>query len=339
MRLRRLQRAFAGRSAIALACGIVILACGPRTEAQQTKPSDSAELRAIGFLSREVPRWSRENHCFSCHNNGDAARALYQAASQGYSIPADSIADTTTWLRGPDRWGHNGGDGPFSDKKLARIAFSRALATAIDTKQVVDPKALEVAADQLAHDQLADGSWSIEGENNPGSPAAYGQSLATWFARNALESAGGDRFKDQVRQADAWLANRELITITDAAVALLAAAHEKRPALPPARAFALLKRGQSTDDGGWGPYVSSPTEIFDTALVLIALAPWRDEPEIAGMIARGRKCLIDAQQPDGSWIETTRPTGGVSYAQRISTTGWATLSLLGSAGVGVPKGR
>ena len=35
------------------------------------------EGRALAFLCREVPRWSRENHCFSCHNNGDAARALY----------------------------------------------------------------------------------------------------------------------------------------------------------------------------------------------------------------------------------------------------------------------
>ena len=41
------------------------------------------EARAVAFLSREVPRWSRENHCYSCHNNGDAARALYQASRTG----------------------------------------------------------------------------------------------------------------------------------------------------------------------------------------------------------------------------------------------------------------
>ena len=56
------------------------------------------------------------------------------------------------------------------------------------------------------------------------------------------------------------------------------------------------------------------------------------------MIARGKGFLIAQQQEDGSWIETTRPPGNVSYAQRISTTGWATLALLAtresSAGAG-----
>ncbi|MFO1532763.1 MAG: ArsA-related P-loop ATPase, partial [Thermoplasmatota archaeon] len=36
-------------------------------------------------LAREVPRWSAENHCYSCHHNGDAARALYAAARAGRS--------------------------------------------------------------------------------------------------------------------------------------------------------------------------------------------------------------------------------------------------------------
>jgi hypothetical protein len=40
--------------------------------------------------------------------------------------------------------------------------------------------------------------------------------------------------------------------------------------------------------------------------------------------------LIDQQQADGSWAETTRPSGGESYAQRISTTAWALLALLAS---------
>jgi hypothetical protein len=40
--------------------------------------------------------------------------------------------------------------------------------------------------------------------------------------------------------------------------------------------------------------------------------------------------VIAAQQEDGGWPETTRPTGGTSHAQRISTTGWATLALLGT---------
>ena len=36
--------------------------------------------------------------------------------------------------------------------------------------------------------------------------------------------------------------------------------------------LAIIERAQ-TQDGGWGPYVDSPPEVFDTAIVLLALAP------------------------------------------------------------------
>ena len=38
--------------------------------------------------------------------------------------------------------------------------------------------------------------------------------------------------------------------------------------------------------------------------------------------------LLDSQEPDGGWPETTRPPGASSYAHRISTSGWALLALL-----------
>ena len=56
---------------------------------------------AADYLAQEVPQWARENHCYSCHNNGDAARALYAASRRGYKVPADALADTTAWLHLP----------------------------------------------------------------------------------------------------------------------------------------------------------------------------------------------------------------------------------------------
>src|SRR5947209_16193452 len=52
----------------------------------------------ISFLTREVPRWFRKNKCFSCHNNGDAARALYHAVRLGFAVPRKALADTSEWL-------------------------------------------------------------------------------------------------------------------------------------------------------------------------------------------------------------------------------------------------
>ena len=62
--------------------------------------------------------------------------------------------------------------------------------------------------------------------------------------------------------------------------------------------------------------------------MLLALEPLRKEKEVAAMLKRGRAYLLAVQEEDGSWPETTRPAGSVSYAQRISTSGWATLALL-----------
>ncbi len=64
-------------------CWVIMLCCDRRAG----RAAQPAEARAVAFLSREVPRWSRENHCYSCHNNGDAARALYQASRAGIRVP------------------------------------------------------------------------------------------------------------------------------------------------------------------------------------------------------------------------------------------------------------
>src|SRR5687767_1042637 len=87
----------------------------------QSAPS-TAETRAVAFLEREVPRWRREHPCYSCHNNGDAARALIAAARRGLNTP-ETLADTLKWLSEPRRWDSNAQGGGFEDLTLARIQF------------------------------------------------------------------------------------------------------------------------------------------------------------------------------------------------------------------------
>ena len=86
-------------------CVLIALAVGGcMTEVVRRDPVAAAEARAVEFLKREAPAWSRDNGCFSCHNNGDAARALYAASRKGYRIPADVLTDTTDWVARPERW-------------------------------------------------------------------------------------------------------------------------------------------------------------------------------------------------------------------------------------------
>src|SRR5258705_6390490 len=87
-------------------------------------------VRAIEYLVGEVPRWAAENHCFSCHNNGDGARVLYVASRLGYPVPDSALAGTAKWLLEPGKWDNNGGNPGFGDKKLARIQFAAALSEA-----------------------------------------------------------------------------------------------------------------------------------------------------------------------------------------------------------------
>ena len=88
------------------------------------------ERKAIAWLGIEVPRWTRENACLSCHNNGDAARALLTAQRAGLLADRAPLADTLRFLATPERWDANGPDGPFKDRKLARIQFAAALTEA-----------------------------------------------------------------------------------------------------------------------------------------------------------------------------------------------------------------
>jgi squalene cyclase len=274
------------------------------------RPQNPATLRAVGYLAREVPRWSKENGCFSCHNNGDGARALYVAQQRGYKIPTLALADTTAWLLAPTEWDRDRVKPGFSDKKLAHIQFAAALAQAFDSGIVRDRAALRAAAESLLPYQDADGSWQVDAGSAAGSPVTYGAALSTYLARRTLEMAG---LTEAAARATRWLVSTKPHNILDAAALLLAVPSRQD-------CVDMILRAQSSD-GGWGPNPMSAAEPFDTAVVLLAL---RERTAVA----RGRAFLIARQRPDGGWPETTRPPGAQSYAQHISTSAWATLALL-----------
>lgn len=299
------------------------------THLDQSDPGVRAESKAVSFLRHEVPAWSRENHCFSCHNNGDGARALYAASLKGHRIPARDLKETTAWLARPYRWEKNKGDPGFSDQRLANIQFAASLLAATETSHVRGRRKVQEAARKVAADQSADGSWPIDAGNAVGSPATYGTTLASYMAWRVLRSADAPGTAGAVRKAAKWLRQPPTTTVLAAATSILALTHDGTEAARVLRqeSLDLLRRAQ-TQDGGWGPYADSPPEAFDTALALLALAELRETAGVQEMIRRGRDFLVAQQQPDGGWPATTRPSGGQSYAQRMSTTGWATLALL-----------
>jgi hypothetical protein len=284
-----------------------------------------------------VPRWKADNDCYSCHNNGDAARALIAAANRGHAV-GTAIDDTLEWLRQPQRWNHNKTTGGIDDKALARVQFAAALRVAVDAGRA-PPAALADAAAMLAADQHRDGSWQLDTSQSIGSPATYGTALATAAAHRTLATAARADLQPAVSKAGAWLRTAAVDIVLDAAAIVIGLGRDSDSdaTLQRAKAMTTLQRGQAPN-GGWGPYVTSGPDVFDTAVALLALSevpggvtPASAEPaaaDVAGAIARGRAFLLAQQTADGSWPETTRPANQESYAQRISTTGWALLALL-----------
>ena len=269
--------------------------------------------RALNYLSAEVPKWRADNGCFSCHNNGDGARALYAGNR------LKPLQSTTAWLEAPAQWDKGKANPAYNDKTLALYQFAAALTSAAGAGAVTNREALRQVAARLASEQQPDGSWKVEdGGDAPGSPVTWGTTLATYFARRTLEAAGGP--SDSIARAEAWLRAVKPKYMHEEAAVLLAFPSDLTIRKRAVERFAKAQ----TSDGGWGPSAMVPAEVFDTAVVVIALKAAGDTK----LIERGREYLIRNQQPSGGWPETTRPPGSQSYAQHISTTAWAILALL-----------
>ncbi|MEX0939475.1 MAG: prenyltransferase/squalene oxidase repeat-containing protein [Pirellulales bacterium] len=299
------------------------------SQESESQPAAAPVDRAIAFLAREVQAWTADKHCFSCHNNGDAVRVLYVARRLGHDVDIEALAPTTAWLADPARWEEDTGDETFKDKELAAIQFGSALLEAIELGIVPHEPALMQAARSIASFQDEDGAWRIDGSGLAGSPITYGTALATSAARRVLVAADRGMYAVEIAATERWLRSAELHSMPDLAGTLLALreATDQSAGAQRRRAFEKIAAGQN-QNGGWGPFADRRPEAFDSAIVLVSLAAYAEQPEVRQMIQRGRAYLVDTQLEDGGWDETTRPAGAQSYAHRISTSAWATLALV-----------
>lgn len=321
--------------------GAITLFLSAVAASAQPAPSAGANdviKRGVAYLAKEVPKWHAEHKCYSCHNNGDATRALITAGMRGFDI-GPAVDETVDFLRVPSQWDQNKAPDGFDDRALARIRFGSALAAAARAGRAPDSTLVDVAK-IIASDQQGDGSWTLATSKSLPSPTTYGTLLATASARATLVASGREPDEFTIVQIDKFFRGVQVENVIDAAAVLLGldVAEDVMAENLRAACLRIIREGQAPS-GGWGPSVTAPPQVFDTSLVVHALQlldgndprlarkVYRPE-ELRAAIANGREYLVSQQRSDGSWPETTRPADQDSYARRISTTAWALLALL-----------
>ena len=286
-----------------------------------------------------MPKWKAEHPCYSCHNNGDATRALLVAGAKGYDI-GTSLDDTLAFLKQPAKWDQNKAPGGFDDKTLARVQFASALAVAERHGKAASHRSRrgrEAAGRRSEGRRIVD-ARSVAEPRLAGHLRHDHRHVVGALDADRVGHAAG-RLHDRRRPIGGFAASTPENVLDAVGDGARARARERRDGGEPAprRACSILRNGQSPD-GGWGPYVTAAPQVFDTAMAVLALSLLDVEPRLARSayrpeelkeaIANGKTYLVSQQRPDGSWPETTRPANQESYAQRISTTGWAMLALL-----------
>ncbi len=287
---------------------------------------DKAIQRSIHYLAVEVPQWQKENDCASCHNQGDASRALIEAHRQKLFNGQSSLQTSIDWIGQPGHWELNRGLPEANDPTLSNLQFASTLLAAHKVLRPM-PDAVKQAAEILAPLQQNDGAWIIAGGSQFGSPLTHGPILLTGQATSILKAAESPKFVAQARRAEQWLREQSPRNTIEASSLLLISSELGWVHPQASRCLQIIFQSQS-DAGGVGPYAIAQDENFDTALAVLAVDKSPRNPANTKFQDNAVKYLLSMQGEDGSWSETTRPSGTESYAHRISTTGWALQALL-----------
>lgn len=239
------------------------------------------------------------------------------------------MRELLSWLNQPDEWLKSTSEGVGESPILTYIQFGTARAEAVNAGIMFPaPKVETKIFQKLVSTQSEAGFWHLEPEGNVGSPGTYGNALASYQAISLLKSAPSKIYGSTIQRCYHWAAGFEpKATIDVAAIALILSDADSAPWKQRSKTWRLHLLKSQNQDGGWGPFPNRFSEVFDTAIASIALSQRSHIDENRDHLKQARTFLIGTQEEDGGWPETTRPTGGVSYAQHISTTSWALIAL------------
>lgn len=291
---------------------------------------DEAATNATQYLEKEALSWQPDNACFSCHNNGDATRVLLEISETTRQFKDSRWNESLEWLDTPEKWKKASPTEVALSPALAIIQFGNAMLAAQQIGLLpVNDSRFRSAAILTIESQHADGYWEIEPPGHLGSPGTYGNPLGTAMALRILKNSKVSKAGTAIQKSMEWITKMSLKSTIDLAAGIQILKNSdtsERLALVAQWRATLIQ--QQNDNGSWGPYASRFGEAFDTAVALLTLTPFLpSHPDYRRPLELGRSFLANTQEPSGGWTETTRPAGGTSYAQHISTSAWALSAL------------
>lgn len=323
---------------------IVSLLASPAMHASEPIPvvsqAQKAVERGLEFLQQDAVQWRNDKKCATCHHGTMTVWALLEAKSQGYTVPAKTVAETVQWtkerLKDIDkprdtRMGWN-----MVKTPAVYLAF---MAQAVPKQDAISAAELKSIAGHLVRHQEDDGSWawSLAPAKNRPPPVFESDEVVTLMAHSILRPhvPGNAQEKSPARasrdKATAWLTKcKPSGTTQSLAIRLFASLRESDLPKEIEAGIERLLRCRNKD-GGWGQDKDLPSDAFATgqALYFLSLAGVKnDRTEIQQAV----KFLVATQKENGSWPMKSRGHPGVKpMTNPVPITyfgsAWATLGL------------
>ena len=308
-----------------------------------------AAQRGIEWLQPAAVEWQRNNQCFGCHVQAQAAMGLAIATRNGYLVSRPALQELTDYMRilqdadgsesfnllvdnqsvmtaqAAGKGSHTPAAQPIMATLFAAMSFAY-LDLMADTKR--DPTLLKFA-DWLTAKQQPTGEVIPDLDE---APICQGSFMTTANAAlafmQAFAESGDSRYQTAGVKAIDFIAAAKPVTTQDEVFSILALSHFGNPQQQALvnGLIAHLKAEQGTT-GGWNESRESPgPNAFATGQVLYAFKESGVDTRSAEFV-RGVKYLLYTQEDTGAWPVQNSATGRPS---EFAPTMWAVIGLAGS---------
>jgi outer membrane protein OmpA-like peptidoglycan-associated protein len=310
-----------------------------------------AAQRGIEWLQPAAVEWQRNNQCFGCHVQAQAAMGLAVATRNGYLVSRAAVRELTDYMRLlQDTDGSESGM-LLVDNQSVMIAQPAGKGSHTPADQPI-MATLFAAMSFAYHDQMGDnqpdrtllkfadwlaGKQQPNGEVAPDldeAPICQGSFMTTANAAiafmQAFAESGDARYQKAGSKAVDFIAAAKPETTQDEVFTILALSRFGNPQQQSLvnGLIARLKNEQGTA-GGWSESRGSPgPNAFATGQVLYAFKESGVDTRSSEFV-RGVKYLLHTQEDSGAWPVQNSATGRPS---EFAPTMWAVIGLAGSYG-------